>query len=264
MPPDLISRGVKQPSPLGSSLFVLLRSLDPVLQYNILAKGLGDPIIRYFGGTVRPLGPPLTFGSAINVGLSPHRTILVGMAAGCALKQIYWLLGVSEEEFPVSAAVPVSIYNSLVNSVNSLVFLSTATSSIRAGDEGLSTPLVIGTGLFVSGILIELISEVQRRDFKRDPRNKGKPYTEGLLGYARHINYLGYTLWRAGISWAAGGWKAGLISGAYIAVDFVNRAIPVLDNYCTSRYGEEWLRYKSRVPYKFIPGILSSVVHLEP
>ncbi|ESK83243.1 erg4 erg24 ergosterol biosynthesis-like protein [Moniliophthora roreri MCA 2997] len=257
--PDLINRGVKRPTPLGSSLFFILRSLDSLLQYKVLANGLGDPIIRHLGGSVRAPAPPLVlngFGSIINVGLSLHRTILVGMAAGCAAKQIYWLLGISEEEFPVFPAVAVSAYNTLFNSINSLLFLSSATSSLGNGDtETLSTPLLIGTGLYVTGILLELVSEIQRRNFKRDKRNAGKPYTEGLFGWARHINYFGYTLWRAGISWACGGWKAGLVAGTYLAVDFVYRAVPVLDKYCTSRYGETWLQYKSRVPYKVIPGI---------
>ncbi|EEB86872.1 hypothetical protein MPER_16020, partial [Moniliophthora perniciosa FA553] len=97
------------------------------------------------------------------------------MAAGCAAKQIYWLLGISEEEFPIFPAVAVSTYNSLFNSINSLLFLS----SSSTGNETLSSPpLLIGTGLYVTGILLELVSEIQRRNLKRDKRNTGKPYTE--------------------------------------------------------------------------------------
>ncbi|KAG9534950.1 hypothetical protein KCU77_g23756, partial [Aureobasidium melanogenum] len=36
----LILRGIKQSSPLGTGLFLGLRSLDPVLQYGLLAKGI--------------------------------------------------------------------------------------------------------------------------------------------------------------------------------------------------------------------------------
>ena len=50
----------------------------------------------------------------------------------------------------------------------------------------------------MAGILLELVSELQRKRFKDDPANKGKPYAGGLFSLARSINYGGYTLWRGG------------------------------------------------------------------
>ncbi|EEB94925.1 hypothetical protein MPER_06187, partial [Moniliophthora perniciosa FA553] len=63
----------------------------------------------------------------------------------------------------------------------------------------------------------------QRKRFKDDVRNVGKPYTGGLFGLARHINYGGYMLWRTGFAIAA------------------------------EKYGIAWTNYKRQVPYKLLP-----------
>lgn len=60
--------------------------------------------------------------------------------------------------------------------------------------------------MYMTGLLIEALSEQQRHNWKKDPANKGKVYGAGLFRLARNINYLGYTLWRAGYATAADGW----------------------------------------------------------
>lgn len=97
---------------------------------------------------------------------------------------------------------------------------------------GLSLRMVIGILLFDLGIVTELAAEMQRRGFKRDRRNEGKPFSGGLFGLARNINYGGHVLWKMGNALAAGGWVWGVLVGGGHLYDFVTRGVPVLDGYC--------------------------------
>jgi protein-S-isoprenylcysteine O-methyltransferase Ste14 len=234
---ELILRGVKKNNPLGTGLFVGLRALDPLLQYGILTHSIGSRLLAKVGLQQLPIGLGTNTGTIIDkLGLSPYRLILLGMATGSALKQIYWLLFTGEEEMPPTAAIEVSIFNSVCNSLNSLAFTLALTSASLASNETFpQTPLLIGSVLYAAGILTEAVSETQRRSFKRDPKNKGKPFTGGLWGVARHINYTGYSIWRAGYAIAAGGWTWGVLVGSFFVANFVRNSIPALDEYCTKR-----------------------------
>lgn len=235
---NIIKRGVKEPSPLGTGLFVGLRSLDPFLQYGILAKGVGTGLIEKLGLDVLPQGPPVITNTFIDsLGLSPYRLILLAMATGSAIKQNYWLLAISHEAFPASAAASVSAFNTLFNSLNSFFFICSATSASVNGEYFPQTPLLVGSALYTVGILTETVSEWQRKHFKDDPANKGKVYQGGLFSLARHINYGGYIFWRTGYALAAGGWTWGAFVAAFFSWDFATRGIPVLNSYCADRVG---------------------------
>lgn len=230
----------KAPSPAGSSIFVGLRALDPFLQHSLLSNRLGATIVEGVGGKVFSQGPVANTGLAMidSLGLSPYRLALLGMAIGSSAKQILWQLLISNEEMPPKDAAKISTFNTVFNSINSLLFISEATSIAYGRGEGPSwegwpgTPLVVGSTLYIVGMLLETISETQRQAFKKQPENKGKLYTGGLFGWARHINYGGYTLWRAGYALAAGGWTWGFITGGFFFYDFATRGVPVLDEYC--------------------------------
>ena len=234
---DFVQRGVKEPSPLGTTVYFGLRSLDPLLQYGILARGWGSSLLHKIGFSTLPAGLPTNTGTIIDkLGLSPYRLILLAMATGSCLKQIYWLVGTSEEKFGPGAAVAVAGYNMTFNTLNHLLFTTTAFSASLSGNETFpQTPLIVGSIMYVVGILTEAVAEYQRMRFKRNPKNKGKPYTGGLWQYARHINYTGYSLWRAGYSLAAGGWIWGAAAFAWQYTDFVMRAVPVLNEYCEKK-----------------------------
>jgi hypothetical protein len=65
---------------------------------------------------------------------------------------------------------------------------------------------------FVYSAGIKPIAEVQRKLFNDKSENKGKPYARVLFLLARNINYVGYTLWRSGVTLACGSPVLGLSS----------------------------------------------------
>jgi protein-S-isoprenylcysteine O-methyltransferase Ste14 len=251
---DLIARGDYTPTPAGKAAFFILRAIDPVIQYGILAHGIGTPLLHRLGLRTLPPGLATRTGIAAidGLGLSPYRLILLGMTVGSVVKQNIWVTLLSGEPMPVGGAVAVSAYNTIVNGINNYAFLLTATSASLQADFP-QPSLIVGGAMYALGIMTELIAEIQRKRFKADPNNKGKAYTGGLWKYARHINYGGYTIWRAGYALAAGGWALGALVGAGIAYDFSTRAIPILNEYCEKRYGAAWEKFKQDVPYRLIP-----------
>lgn len=232
---DPFTRGQYTSSPLGSTLFVVLRSLDPLLQYVLLTTPLATPLLNLLRTSpISTTAPPLALG------LSAPRLILWAMSAGAAAKQIFWLLRISRETMTPSSAVLVSCGNYVFNSLNTLLFLSSFTSAAGPG-ESFTPPMVLGAAVYTVGILTETFSEMQRKAFKDDPANKGKLFTGGLFGLARHINYGGYILFRAGYAMFGGGWVAGAAVFAWFARDFAGRAIPMLDEYCSKRVSDCFL-----------------------
>jgi steroid 5-alpha reductase family enzyme len=174
--------------------------------------------------------------------------LFLAMSSGAALKQSIWV-GMVDQAFPVAPAVLVSIYNTVLNTINGVVMLYTTqvrffTSlpclpklipGLGQNQPELGAYQYAGAALFSAGILIELGSEVQRTLFKKDPENKGKVYTGGLFALSRHVNYFGYTLWRSGFALASGSPVLAGLMASWLTFDFVGRGIPVLDRYCAGR-----------------------------
>ncbi|CAI7667948.1 unnamed protein product [Penicillium crustosum] len=133
----------------------------------------------------------------------------------------------------------IGFFNTVFNSTNILFSIWSMTSQSPGSDTWLgvlSSPSVaIGAAAYTVGILTELVSELQRERFKKNPANKGKPYGGGLFSLAININYGAYTLWRGGFALASGGWTWGLFTFSFFFYDFVTRGVPVLDQYCTKR-----------------------------
>ncbi|CAK3990709.1 Hypothetical predicted protein [Lecanosticta acicola] len=252
--PDFVPRGNKSSSPLTTTLFLGLRIGDCFLQYGLLALGLADPLIRFLGGNV--LQKPLE-SVHFPLGLTPYRAALLVMVSMAALKHVWFVLCVAQEAWTVTGALAVGFFNVFWFSTNSLFFLTTALSiaSNTSGVEDMGLAFWIGSFLYWVGIGAETLAEVQRKQFKDDARNKGKCYMGGLFSICRHINYTGYSLWRAGLGLATGGWILGAVTFAFFIWDFSSRAIPALDAYCTKRYTSQWAEYKRRTPYKILPGI---------
>ncbi len=106
--------------------------------------------------------------------------------------------------------------------------------------------------MFLLGSYLNTGSELQRKKFKDNPKNKGKLHTQGLFRLVRHPNYLGDSLWVSGWAMMTRNWWAGLIALACIS-GFVLGFIPQLSAYLASRYGEQYEAWtkktKKLVPY---------------
>jgi hypothetical protein len=231
----------KGPTSAGTILFVALRALDLPLQYYLFQSGLGSDLIKRFGGTPvlqSPVAP-----TAGVLGLSPYHTLIMGLATGSALKQIYWKLFVNELAMPAGFSVGIAAYNTILNTLNTGFALWAVTSQQPSAQSSLSSffqtaapSISVGIVLYAIGIFVEWYCEVQRAAFKAKPKNKGKPYSGGLFG-------------------VCAGWTWGVLQAAWLAGDFCARAIPSLDTYCEKRYGEQWEDVRRKVPYKFLPGV---------
>jgi protein-S-isoprenylcysteine O-methyltransferase Ste14 len=256
---DILPRGTRGSSLLGTSLFVILRGIEPFLQrYLLLSSPLSTLLLPKLGIRVPP--PPsngyLTSApliSTLGINLTPFQSLLFLMSVAAAARQIFWILVTSKEKMTSLAAIVISAFNAVNNSLNTLLFTLTAVNPTYTALP--SWNMYIGFALFTTGILIEPIAEVQRKGFKDDPKNEGKPYSGGLFGLARSINYGAYTIWRSGFALAAGGpvW-AGLVA-SFFFWDFSTRAIPTMEEYCSKKYGRGWEEVKSKVPYKLIPWV---------
>ncbi|KPM35293.1 hypothetical protein AK830_g11281 [Neonectria ditissima] len=241
---------------LGSSIFVGLRAADAFLQYGLLQRGWASRFIEFLGG--RSVDRGLVVNAATTQ-LQPYYSAISLMALGSSLKQIVALLVVSEQDMPPASAFTIAAFNTIFNSLNTVFSLWAVTSQVPAStslaDAGQSPWLLLTTGLYLTGIMTEMISELQRTWFKKDPANKGKAYANGLFSLARHINYGAYTVWRASYAATSAGWPWGLAVFSFFFYDFASRGVPVLDQYLSERYGEQWKTIKNRVPYRLIPGI---------
>ena len=216
----------------GITVFTVLRVLDPLLQYGIIARHLGIGFLpTAFGGTLT---------STPNAGflhLPSYQLLILGMSMGSTIKQVVWAIFISQQELPVGHAVAIAVFNTVFNLLSTSLSLWSRTTVGKSTENFLfqSPSVLIGTFLYTTGILIESVSEIQRARFKRDPVNAGKPFSSGLFGWARNINYGGYTLWRSGYAWAAAGPVWGLVVGTFFFRDFAVRAVPELDRYCQNR-----------------------------
>jgi protein-S-isoprenylcysteine O-methyltransferase Ste14 len=107
-------------------------------------------------------------------------------------------------------------------------------------------------GLFIIGSYINTGSELQRKKFKDDPKNRGRLYTGGLFRFARHINYFGDILWVSGWAIATRDIRSALIPIGLTA-GFIFAFIPSLTEHLRTTYGEqfdEWSkRTKALIPY---------------
>ncbi|KAI5366330.1 hypothetical protein Slin15195_G078510 [Septoria linicola] len=213
----------KESSPLGASVWYLVRSLDIPLQYWLLTSGAGIRLLDWTG--LRPVPQAVVSGEYL--GLSAYYALIEGMAVGSSAKQIYWKAFIGEQRFPASFALIVAIYNSVLNSINVLLALWAVASQSNGGIASIVTAsslsVKVGVLLYAAGLFVEWYSEIQRKQFKADGRNDGKPYADGLWSLATNINYGGYTLWSVGFALVCGG--------------CINRASPSMDAYSQKRLG---------------------------
>ncbi len=103
----------------------------------------------------------------------------------------------------------------------------------------------LGIFLFLSGCLINSVSEILRDRWKKKPENKGRIYTGGLFRYARHINYSGDLLWVAGYAFLCKNWySVSILIFLFLFFAFYNA--PKLDLYLKDKYGKEYDKYAAK------------------
>lgn len=112
---------------------------------------------------------------------------------------------------------------------------------------------LLAGGMYLFGSVLETTAELQRHVWKQRASNKGKCYTQGLFGYATHINYTGEVILFCGWALASGRWFNGWVPVSMLA-GFVFWHIPHLDKYLLTRYGEQFRRYAHSTK-KLIPWI---------
>ncbi|GMI17230.1 hypothetical protein TrLO_g9449 [Triparma laevis f. longispina] len=126
--------------------------------------------------------------------------------------------------------------------------------------------LLLIAGLNMLGYKIFRGANTQKDVFRRDPDSEAckeweyidtkrgtKLLTSGWWGIARKVNYTGD--WLMGLSWClvcGGGSIVPYFYAIYFTILLVHRSIRD-DHFCSVKYGDDWGRYKEKVPYRFVP-----------
>lgn len=236
---DNVSR-VKKPSPVGRSIFVGLRAADVFWQYTLLRRGWGIRLIEKISGHAvhsSSVLSPLTLTQ-----LQPYYGLVTLLSLGSSIKQILHMVFISEQAMDVGSAFTIALFNTIFNTINTLLSLWAVTSPVAPDLDSssfintlLSPPVAVGIAAYAIGLSVEAISEFQRKAFKQDPKNKGKPYGGGLFSLATNINYGAYTVWRSAYALTCGGFVWSVTTFAFFFRDFATRGVPVLDEYMTQR-----------------------------
>ncbi|KAI8462313.1 MAG: hypothetical protein J3K34DRAFT_449131 [Monoraphidium minutum] len=178
----------------------------------------------------------------------PNVQLLLGMDLVRALRHIFWKLKIGQAVFPAPTATFVAAFNFIAATAK--LWLA-AHAGRRAAPETFKVVLPLAAALFALGSAVETGSELQRRAFKKTAP-KGAIYTGGLFRHARSINYTGYITWRVGMALATcSPWAA--LSPAFHAYDFGARAVPMLEQYMSAAYGDQWKTYCTATPYRLLP-----------
>ncbi len=114
----------------------------------------------------------------------------------------------------------------------------------------------IGIGLWIAGFAIEVVSDRQKREFRKVPENKGRYISTGLWAWSRHPNYFGEILLWTGVTVASlpvlSGWQwVTIISPIFVAFLIIRiSGVPKLEAHAKKKWGDEkeYQDYVSTVP----------------
>lgn len=104
---------------------------------------------------------------------------------------------------------------------------------------------IFGIALFVVGSVLNTGGEILRNQWKKNPDNKGKIYTEGFFKYSRHINYFGDMLWVTAYAIITRNWFAVSIP-IFLFCLFAFYNAPKLDKYLKDKYGKSYDDYANK------------------
>ena len=137
--------------------------------------------------------------------------------------------------------------------ITSSAALAAITSSKRS-DFGIIG--IIGIILWLTGFVIEIVADEQKRKFKLDPSKQNSFITDGLWGWSQHPNYFGEIVLWIGVSLVAlpglSSWQHfTLISPVFVFLPLTRiSGIPMLDSAARKRWGDDpgFLEYKEATP----------------
>lgn len=105
---------------------------------------------------------------------------------------------------------------------------------------------MLAVAIWVAGLTIESVADIQLARFRADPNNRGLVLDHGLWRYSRHPNYFGEVLLWAGIALlgvAAGEWWA-LLSPLMVFIIITRiTGVAAMDRHLRDTRGEEYARY---------------------
>lgn len=125
-----------------------------------------------------------------------------------------------------------------------------------ANQQKLGWLMIIGLLVWALGFFFELVSDVQKSQFKANPDNKGKFIQDGLWAWSRHPNYFGEIVIWLGVAIIAlpvlKGWTLlTLISPVWVIIQLtLISGLPQLEKKADQRWGgqEDYERYKRNTP----------------
>lgn len=129
------------------------------------------------------------------------------------------------------------------------------------GDKALTLIDFIGLGVWIIGFIFEVIGDAQLKNFKKDPKNKGRIIKTGLWKYTRHPNYFGEATMWWGIYLLAftSGAIYTIVSPLLITLFLLYvSGVPLLEK--KYKYNKEFQEYK-KITSKFIPWFPKKVVN---
>ena len=144
--------------------------------------------------------------------------------------------------------------------IQGLWVLLTAAAALAVITGGAREPLgaigIAGIAVWSIGILIEIVSDRQKSNFRSNPDNKGKFINTGLWAWSRHPNYFGEIVLWTGMAIVAvpvlQGWQwATLISPVFVTFLLTKvSGIPLLEEKADQRWGgqDDYEEYKRRTP----------------
>ena len=144
--------------------------------------------------------------------------------------------------------------------IQGLWVLLTAAAALAVITGGVREPLgalgIAGIAVWSIGILIEIISDRQKSNFRSHPDNEGKFINTGLWAWSRHPNYFGEIVLWTGMAIVAvpvlQGWQwATLISPVFVTFLLTKvSGIPLLEEKADQRWGgqDDYEEYKRRTP----------------
>lgn len=155
-----------------------LRAADVFWQFHLLYCGWGIRLIEKIGG--HAVHSSLVLTPLTVTRLQPDYTLVTLLSLGSSIKQILHITLVSEQAMDVGSCFTIALFNTIVNTVNTVLSLWTLTSPVAYGLDStnlLNTPLsphiAVGLAAYGIGLSIEAIAEFQHKAIKQDPNNKG-------------------------------------------------------------------------------------------